>query len=159
MVVRPKGCQIRETGGLNRGQPETRMAYCPLQVFVVPPSVSEEQVNCLAQIYTGQLGGLPWSILGTTYEVAGLVRADVNINAAGRESSFSVPGVGEAKGDYLKNAVTGKRHEADINLAEGFIWKKGECGVGSFKISAEGINLDYKDTNWILYDFDWNSDV
>ena len=93
-----------------------------------------------------------------TYEVAGLVRADVNINAAGRESSFSVPGVGEAKGDYLKNAVTGKRHEADINLAEGFIWKKGECGVGSFKVSAEGVKLDYKDTNWILYDFDWNND-
>jgi len=37
-------------------------------------------------------------------------------------------------------------------------WKKGECGVGSFKVSAEGINLDYKDTNWILYDFDWNND-
>ena len=127
-------------------------------VFVVPPSVSEEQVNCLAQIYTGQLGGLPWSILGTTYEVGGLVRADVNINPAGRESSFSVPGVGEAKGDYLTNAVTGKRHEADINVADGYIFKKAECGVGSFKISAEGINLDYKDTNWILYDFDWNND-
>jgi hypothetical protein len=30
--------------------------------------------------------------------------------------------------------------------------------VGSFKVSAEGVKLDYKDTNWILYDFDWNND-
>jgi hypothetical protein len=25
-------------------------------------------------------------------------------------------------------------------------------------VSAEGVKLDYKDTNWILYDFDWNND-
>ena len=116
------------------------------------------QCDIVVAIFRGRLGGLPWSILGTTYELAGLVRADVNIIAAGRESSFSVTGVGEAKGDYFKNPVTGEKHEADISLPDGFIWKKGECGVGSFKVSAEGIDLDYKDTNWILYDFDWNND-
>ncbi len=126
-------------------------------VFVVPPSVSDDQVNCLAQIYTGQLGGLPWSILGTTYEVAGLVRAEVNITAAGRESSLTVPGVGEAKGDYFKNPVTGERHEADITLPDGFIWTDGNCGVGSFSVSAEGLALDFTDTNWILYEFNWTN--
>ena len=38
-------------------------------VFVVPPEVTEEQLGCLAQIFTGQLGGMPWEILGTTFEV------------------------------------------------------------------------------------------
>jgi hypothetical protein len=28
----------------------------------------------------------------------------------------------------------------------------------SVNINAAGINLEYKDTNWILYDFDWNND-
>ncbi|MGH9230345.1 MAG: DUF1326 domain-containing protein [Acidimicrobiales bacterium] len=58
-------------------------------IFVVPPAVTDEQLGAMAQIFTGQLGGLPWSILGTTYEVAGVVRADVDIdddgiNSAGR---------------------------------------------------------------------------
>ena len=41
-------------------------------VFIVEPNTSQEQIDSLAQIFTGQLGGDPWGILGTTYEVAGL---------------------------------------------------------------------------------------
>jgi hypothetical protein len=41
-------------------------------VFVVPESATDEQLHCLGQIFTGQLGGLPWSILGTTYAVTGV---------------------------------------------------------------------------------------
>lgn len=126
-------------------------------VFVLPESVTDEQVNSLAQIYTGQLGGLPWSILGTTYEVAGLVRADVNIDDDGINSGFSIPGVGEAKGTTLKNPVTGEDHNVAIDLAAGFIWKRGDCGVGSFDVEAEGVKLEFKDSNWIYYEFDWSN--
>ena len=126
-------------------------------VFVVPPAVTDEQLNCLAQIFTGQLGGLPWSILGTTFSVAGVVRAEVNINDDGINSGFSIPGVGEAKGQSLKNPVTGEEHAVAIDLGAGFIWKRGECGQGSFSVEAEGIKLDFSDSNWILYDFDWTN--
>ena len=126
-------------------------------IFVVPPDVTDEQLDSLAQIYTGQLGGLPWSILGTTYEVAGVVRADVEIEDDGMHSGFRVPGVGEAKGTTLKNPVTGEDHLVAIDLNQGFIWKRGECGQGSFDIEAEGIHLTFEDTNWILYDFDWTN--
>ncbi len=126
-------------------------------VFVVPPAVTDEQLNGLAQIYTGQLGGLPWSILGTTYEVAGVVRADVELDHNGMHSGFRVPGVGEAQGTTLKNPVTGEEHLVAIDLDEGFIWKRGDCGQGSFDVEAEGIHLTFEDSNWILYDFDWNN--
>ena len=126
-------------------------------VFVVPPAVTDDQVNALAQIYTGQLGGLPWSILGTTYEVAGLVRAEVEIDDGGINSGFSIPGVGEAKGTTLKNPVTGEDHHVAIDLATGFIWKRGDCGQGSFSVEAEGIKPDFKDSNWIYYEFDWSN--
>jgi hypothetical protein len=126
-------------------------------VFVVPPSTTDEQINCLAQICTGQLGGMPWSILGTTYEVAGLVKAEVNIDEAGRHSSVSIPGVGQAAGDTLKNPVTGEDQNVDIVLEHGFIWKTGRCGQGSFNAEAEGLHLDFKDSNWIHYDFDWSN--
>lgn len=126
-------------------------------VFVVPPAVTDEQLGCMAQIFTGQLGGLPWSILGTTFEVAGVVRADVEIDDDGINSGFRAAGVGEARGTSLKNPVTGEEHGVAIDLAEGFIWKRGDCGQGSFHVEAEGIHLDFTDSNWILYDFDWTN--
>jgi hypothetical protein len=43
-------------------------------------------------------------------------------------------------------------------LPEGFIWTKGECGVGSFTAVAEGLDMTYKDSNWIYYEFDWADD-
>jgi len=29
--------------------------------------------------------------------------------------------------------------------------------VGSFKVDAGELHLDYHNTNWILYDFDWSN--
>ena len=126
-------------------------------VFVVPPEVTDEQLGCLAQIFTGQLGGMPWAILGSTYEVAGVVRSAIEIDGNGLHSTVRVPGVGEARGTTLKNPVTGEPHEVTIDLGAGFIWKRGECGQGSFDVEAEGIHLASEDSNWILYDFDWSN--
>jgi hypothetical protein len=126
-------------------------------IFVVPPAVTDEQLGCLAQIFTGQLGGLPWSILGTTFEVAGVVRADVEISDDGINSGFSIPGVGQAQGTTLKNPVTGEDHHASILLEDGFIWKRGDCGQGNFDVEAEGIHLTFENSNWILYEFDWTN--
>jgi hypothetical protein len=126
-------------------------------VFVVPPAVTDEQLGALAQIFTGQLGGLPWSILGTTFEVAGVVRAEVEIDDDGIHSGFTIPGVGEARGTTLKNPVTGEDHHAAIVLESGFIWKRGDCGQGNFDVEAEGMHLSFENTNWILYEFDWTN--
>lgn len=127
-------------------------------VFVVPPAVTDEQLGALAQIFTGQLGGLPWSILGTTFEVAGVVREEVEITDDGINSGISIPGVGQAKGEPLKNPVTGEEHSVAIDLGAGFIWKRGDCGQGTFKVAAEGIELSFENSNWIFYEFDWNND-
>lgn len=127
-------------------------------VFVVEPEATESQIGCLAQIYTGQLGGNPWAILGTTYEVAGLVKARITVQGSGLALTLNAEGVGKGVGDSFKNPVTGEPHEAQITLPDGFIWQKGDCGVGSFSAQAEGISLDFKNSNWILYDFDWADD-
>lgn len=128
-------------------------------VFVVPPEVSEEQVGAMAQIFTGALGGMPWEILGGTFKVTGLVRAPVTLVDNGIDSGFSIPGVGEAQGTTLRNPVTNEPHAAAIVLDEGFIWERGECGVGSFAVEADGISLEFRDSNWILYDFDWTNEI
>jgi hypothetical protein len=126
-------------------------------VFVVTPETTDEQIGELANIYTGAYGGLPWEILGTTFSVKGLVKASITIEAEGLQATVRVDGVGEGHGDYFKNPVTGERHEAHIVLPDGFIWTKGECGVGSYRAAADELDLSFQDTNWILYDFDWSN--
>ena len=127
-------------------------------MFIVPPEVTDEQLGALAQIFTGQLGGMPWEIMGSTYEVSGVVRAPVHITDDGINSGFSIPGVGEAKGTTLKNPVTNEDHLVSIVLDKGFIWKQGDCGQGSFDVEAEGMHLHFEDSNWILYEFDWTNE-
>jgi hypothetical protein len=127
-------------------------------VFVVEPHTTEAQVDALAQICTGKLGGLPWELLGTTFEVVGLERAKITIEGEGRKSVFRAEGIAEGRGDTFKNPVTGEEHLADIHLPDGFIWTHGQCGQGSFKADAGGISLDFENTNWILYDFEWSNE-
>jgi hypothetical protein len=126
-------------------------------VFVVDPSTTEAQINALAQIFTGKLGGLPWELLGPTFEVVGLEKAAITIEGSGARSAFKIAGIGEGQGDTFKNPVTGEPHMANIELPDGFIWKKGECGQGSFTAKAAGLSLKFDKTNWILYDFDWSN--
>lgn len=126
-------------------------------VFVVDPSTTEKQIDALAQICTGKLGGLPWELLGPTFEVVGLEKARISIEGQGRKSVFRVEGIAEARGDTFKNPVTGEEHLANIELPDGFIWRRGECGQGSFRAKAHGLSLAFEKTNWILYDFDWTN--
>jgi hypothetical protein len=126
-------------------------------VFVVAPETTEEQIAELSAIYTGAYGGMPWEILGTTFAVVGLAKAAITIEGKGMEITVKVEGIGQASGNYFANPVTGEQHEAHIVLPDGFIWSKGECGVGSFEAAAEGVNLSFRDSNWIRYDFDWSN--
>jgi len=124
-------------------------------VFVVEPTIKEKQIEALAQIFTGKLGGMPWELLGPTFEVKGLVRAKITIEGSGQKSTFRAEGIGEGRGEAFKNPVTGEDHFAQVHLPTGFIWKKGECGQGTFRAAAAGVSVAAEKTNWILYEFDW----
>jgi hypothetical protein len=126
-------------------------------VLVVEPECTDEQLGALGQIYGGQLGGMPWEILGGTLSEVSVARARITIKQEGMDATVNIDGIGTATGRYLANPVTGERHEVAIQLSEGFIWSKGECGVGDFQASAEGISLAFENSNWILYEFDWSN--
>ena len=126
-------------------------------VFIVEPTTTDQQIGALSQIFTGQLGGMPWEILGTTFEVVGLEKAKIAIDGEGLKSVFRVEGIAEAKGDTFKNPVTGDEHQAIVELPDGFIWTRGQCGAGTFTAKAGNLQLSFDKTNWILYDFDWTN--
>ncbi len=126
-------------------------------VFIVEPSTTDEQIGALAAIFSGQLGGLPWELLGPTFEVVGLEKVKITIEGQGRKSVFRAEGLAEGRGTTFKNPVTGEEHLANLDLPDGFIWKHGECGEGSFTAKAGGISLAFEKTNWIFYEFDWSN--
>ncbi len=90
-------------------------------------------------------------------QVVGLEKAKITIDGSGVKSTFRIDGIGEGRGDSLKNPVTGEDHQAIVDLPTGFIWTRGNCGQGSFQVKAGDISLEYDKTNWILYDFNWNN--
>lgn len=126
-------------------------------VFIVDPSTTDEQVGALAEIFSGQLGGMPWELLGPTFQVVGLQKVPITIAGEGRKRTFTAEGIGEGRGDTFKNPVTGEDHVAYVDLPDGFIWKRGECGQGSFRASADGLSVSGDKTNWIFYEFDWSN--
>ncbi len=126
-------------------------------VFIVDPATTDAQIEALAQVFSGKLGGLPWELLGPTMQVVGLEKKRITISGSGVKSTFTIDGIGEGRGDALKNPVTGEDHHVVVDLAQGFIWKRGNCGEGSFTAEAGDLRLSYQKTNWILYDFDWNN--
>src|SRR6516162_1985257 len=44
-------------------------------VFVVDSATRDKQIEALSNIFSGKLGGLPWEILGPTFQVTGLTKA------------------------------------------------------------------------------------
>ena len=126
-------------------------------VLVVEPDCTDEQLGALAQIYGGELGGMPWEILAGTLTGVSVAKAPIQVEGDGMESTVTIDGIASARGRYLTNPVTGEKHEVAIQLAEGFIWSKGDCGVGDFQASAEGVSLEFSNSNWIRYDFDWSN--
>jgi len=126
-------------------------------VFVVEPSTTDEQIGALSQIFTGQLGGLPWELMGPSFDVVGLEKAPITISGSGTNSTFSIEGIGEGRGEAFKNPVTGEDHVAEVHLPTGFIWTRGECGSGSYSATAGGVSIAAKNSNWIFYNFDWSN--
>ena len=126
-------------------------------VFVVDPSTSDAQVEVLAQIFSGKLGGMPWELIGPTLEVVGLEKKAITISGTGVKSTFAIDGIGAGRGDSLKNPVTGEDHTAIVELPTGFIWTRGTCGQGTFDVKAGPLELSFEKTNWISYDFVWSN--
>lgn len=126
-------------------------------VFIVEPAATDQQIEAMAQIFTGKLGGMPWELLGPTFEVKALLKAAITIEGSGSKSTLRIDGVGEGRGDTFKNPVTGEDHTAYVDLPDGFIWKRGQCGQGTYKASGGGVSIASEKTNWILYNFDWSN--
>lgn len=127
-------------------------------VVIVDNAASDEQARAITEMFDGKFEGGPWALIGWTYELAPTIRTAVTFEGEGIKQTMRVEGVGQGVGDSFRNPVTGDEHQAAISLDDGFIWSHGECGIGSFSVKTGEIDLDFEDSNWINYEFQWGSE-
>jgi hypothetical protein len=84
-------------------------------------------------------------------------KAAITIEGEGVKTTFKAEGIAEGRGAALKNPVTGDDHAAEVHLPDGFIWTRGQCGQGTHKAAAAGVEIAAENKNWILYHFDWSN--
>ena len=105
-------------------------------VPIVDERADEGQREALLKIMTGQdtaPGSTIFQVFSTTFDTVHdpvFARIDLDLDVDAREAKYTVPGLLEARGEPLRNPVTGEAHRARINLPEGFEYDVCEVGRG-----------------------------
>lgn len=105
-------------------------------VPIVDERASPEQRDALLRIMSGldtEPGATFFQVFSTTFETVHdpvFAKIDFEVDLDGRTSRLEVPGWIEARGEPLRNPVTGDEHRARINLPHGFEYDVAEVGRG-----------------------------
>jgi hypothetical protein len=127
-------------------------------VLFVDEKATEEQVNALATILSGKMGGMPWEALaGTIEHFEGPIRKPVEIRASGERSQVRVPGAVELRLTPLRDAVSGKDKEVHIVYPKGgFFWNDAKVATtetmrvehGNFRLAWPNRYAAAAEVNW-----------
>ena len=111
-------------------------------VPIVDERADDKQREALLRIMSGEdtlPGSTFFNVFAQTFEkVHEPVFAPISleIDIEGRRARVDVPGLLEARGEPIKNPVTGEEHRARINLPDGFEYDTCEVGRGWAKTSG-----------------------
>lgn len=126
----------------------------------IDPAVSDEQVNAIVSILTGQAGGMPWeAIAGTVTRLDGPIRNPVEISADGVNATVRVPGAIELETAPLRNPVTGAVNEVHITYpGGGFFWDEGNIVTTSaMRVTHEDLKMDWTEQYAAIAEVNWTN--
>ena len=126
----------------------------------IDESASQDQVNGIATILTGQAGRMPWELLATTLtSLDGPHLKSIKMDVNGRNSGFSIDGILEAKLTPLINPVTGEENEVHIVFpGGGLIWDDGDTATTSvMKVDHGDIKFDYTGQSAFFAPIEWTN--
>lgn len=115
-------------------------------VLFVDEKATDEQVEALVAILSGQAGGMPWEALATTIDrVDGPIRAPIEMTVDGRRSTFRVPGFVEVDMRPLENPVSGEEQDVHITYPSGgLMWDDGAIGTtGTMRLEYEDFRMEH----------------
>jgi len=105
-------------------------------VPIVDERADDKQREALLRIMSGLdtvEGATFFQVFATTYETVHepvFAPIELDIDIEGRSARLRVPGLIEARGEPIRNAVTGQESRAQIRLPEGFEYDVAELGRG-----------------------------
>lgn len=111
-------------------------------VPIVDERATPAQREALLRIMSGEdtePGATFFQVFSTTFEKVHdpvFARIEFEVDVDGRTASVTVPGLLEARGEPIVNPVTGKQHQARIDLPHGFEYALAEVGRGWAKTSG-----------------------
>lgn len=103
---------------------------------IVDERATPEQREALLRIMSGQdtvPGATFFAVFATTYSKVHdpvFSRIDFEVDVEGRNARLAVPGLIDARGEPIRNPVSGGEHRARINLPHGFEYDVAEVGRG-----------------------------
>lgn len=105
-------------------------------VPIVDERATPEQREALLRIVSGQdtkPGATIFQVFSAVIDKVHeplFARIELGIDVGGRRATLKVPGAIEARGEPIRNPVTGEEHRARIELPEGFEYAVAEIGRG-----------------------------
>lgn len=105
-------------------------------LLAIDESASEQQREAILRIMSGQdtePGATIFQVFATTLEKVHdpiFTKVDFEIDIDGRTARLRVPELIEARGEPIRNPVTGEEHRARIDLPHGFEYLLAEVGRG-----------------------------
>jgi hypothetical protein len=121
-------------------------------VPIVDQKATPEQRQAVLRIMSGEdtePGGTIFQVFSATFEtVHEPIFADIqfDIDVDGRIAKLNVPGVIDARGEPIRNPVTGDLHQARIELPHGFEYTRAEVGRG-WAATSGAIKLSINDAH------------
>jgi hypothetical protein len=116
---------------------------------IVDERATPEQREALLRIMSGldtEPGATFFQVFSSTFKKVYdpvFTKIDFSVDVDGRRASLKVPGIIDARGEPIRNPITGNEHRARIDLADGFEYAVAEAGRGWGKASgAIALNLE-----------------
>lgn len=111
----------------------------------VDPKATAAQKAAIEAIAGGKNGGGVFEVFATTFaKVLPTKTPRIDFRFKGRDSSFSVDGVGEVKSTPIKNAADGSNVDAEILLPKGINWRRADVTSVDWNLHDADFQMDHK---------------
>jgi hypothetical protein len=119
---------------------------------------TDEQFGAMSAIVRGEAGYPFFEIFNASFDEPSAVEpARIDLHLDGKNSTFSVAGVGEGRMEPLRNPVTGEENDVRIVKPDGFIWKDGRIGQGArLAVSLPEMSFEHAGRHAVVAPFDWS---
>lgn len=129
-------------------------------VLFVDHGATPEQMDAVATILSGEMGGMPWEALaGTIEKFEGPLARPIDLSAVGQRAHIRIPGELELATTPLRNPVTGEDKEVHIVYPRGgFFWNDGNVVTTStMRVDRESIRMAWPGKYAATAEVNWSN--